>query len=88
MKDDPIFAGLPRYPVFVASESHRAMIHDAEFGTAENLASSQICETQVFRYPGKPWYTFQPHIEREWEYSCPEAYLLWKNMLRNWDLIP
>ena len=69
------------------SESHQGMVQDS-FALPALLASSEICETQIYRYADEPWYTFQGHIERGWESACPEAYLLWKNMLRNWGLAP
>ena len=87
VKNDPLFEGLPRYPYFYASESHQASVSD-EFTGADVLASTDFCKPQVFHYPDKPWYTFQCHIERGWEVSCPEPYLFWKNMLRMWELAP
>jgi GMP synthase-like glutamine amidotransferase len=87
VKQDPLFAGLPRYPRMCLSESHFSMV-DTEFTGAELLASTELCETQIFKYRDKPWYTFQAHIERCWDYSCPESCLLWKNMLRYFFLAP
>ena len=87
VKDDPIFARLPRAPFFCASESHNSMVHIA-FEGAELLASTEICDTQIYRYPGKPWYTFQAHIERNWEFACAESYIIWKNILRHFFLAP
>jgi len=87
IKDDPLFGGMPRAPVLVLSESHNAIVEDGFRGRAETIASTDICKTQIFRYRGRPWYSFQAHIERGWEDSCPEAYLLWKNMLRDWKLV-
>ena len=87
VKNDPLFEGLPRYPYFYASESHQASVSD-EFTGADVLASTDFCKTQIFHYPDKPWYTFQCHIERGWEVSCPEPYLFWKNMFRMWELAP
>lgn len=87
VKDDPLFNGFPRYPYFYASESHEASVSN-EFTGAEILASTEFCPTQIFKYPDKPWYTFQCHIERDWEFSCPESNLFWKNMLRMWNLAP
>ena len=88
VKEDPIFEGLPRQPLFVISESHNAVVGPSFRGRMEIIASSPACKTQIIRYRKKPWYTFQGHIERGWEDSCPEAYLLWKNMFRKWSLIP
>jgi GMP synthase-like glutamine amidotransferase len=88
LKDDPLFKGLPRRPFFYISESHMGLVHIEKFASAENIASSELCENQVFHYRGKPWYTFQGHIEREWEYSSPAACVLWKNMLRYFFLAP
>jgi len=87
VKDDPIFARLPRAPYFCASESHNSMVHGA-FDGAELLASTEICDTQIYRYPHKPWYTFQAHIERNWEFACAESYIIWKNLLRHFFLAP
>ena len=87
VKDDPIFTGLPRKPRFCASESHRALV-TGEIDGAVVLASTEICETQIIKYTGKPWYTFQCHIEREWEFACPEACVLFKNVLRHFFLAP
>ena len=87
VKEDPLFKGLPRYPDFCASESHRGIVVGDVEG-AMLLASTDQCKTQIFRYDGKPWYTFQAHIEREWGEGCPEACLLWKNMLRYFFLAP
>lgn len=87
VKDDPIFAGLPRAPLFCASESHNSMVHNA-FEGATLLASTEICDTQIYRYPDKPWYTFQAHIERNWEFACAESYIIWKNILRHFFLAP
>jgi GMP synthase-like glutamine amidotransferase len=87
VKEDPLFEGLPRHPYFYASESHFASVSD-EFADADILASTGFCAAQILKYPGKPWYTFQCHIERDWEYACPESYLFWKNMLRMWKLAP
>lgn len=87
VKDDPIFEGLPRHPYFYASESHNGMIRDG-FRGVDIIASTDVCKTQIFRYKYRPRYTFQGHIERGWEGSFPEAYLIWKNMLRSWGLIP
>ncbi len=55
---------------------------------AEVIAKSKKVPVEVLRFREKPWYTFQAHIEREWEYACPEAYILWQNMLRKWKLAP
>jgi len=87
VKEDPLFENLPRYPRFCASESHRGIVC-GEVEGAILLASTEHCKTQVFRYEGEPWYTFQAHIERGWGDACPEACLLWKNMLRYFFLIP
>jgi len=87
LKDDPLFAGLPRYPDMCLSESHLSMVH-SDFDGADLLASTEICDTQIYKYRDKPWYTFQAHIERCWEYSCPESCILWKNMLRYFFLAP
>ncbi|MFK7742922.1 MAG: hypothetical protein AB8H80_21600 [Planctomycetota bacterium] len=86
VKPDRLFDGLPRIRSFHASESHRFEVERA-VGKMELIASSDTCATQVFRYRGKRWYTFQGHIERGWEVASPEACLLWKNMLREWDVI-
>jgi len=86
-KKDPIFKGLPRYPHFVASQSHNGSVVAAPDG-AEIIAKSEEVAAEALRYTGKPWYTFQAHIEREWEFACPEACILWKNMLRQWKLAP
>lgn len=87
VRSDPLFDGLPRRSRFFNSESHNYGV-ERPVGAMEILASSEACATQVFRYRGKPWYTFQGHIERGWEVASPEAVLLWKNMLRSWHLIP
>ena len=83
-----MFFRLPRYPFFYLSESHNYAPKDAYDRRMLIVASSDKCRTQICRCRGRPWYTFQGHIERGWEDSCPEAYLLWKNMLRHWALIP
>jgi GMP synthase-like glutamine amidotransferase len=85
--DDPIFAGLPRAPYFFAAESHVGIVRATPPG-AEVIATSEKVLTQAFRYPGQRWYTFQANLERDWEYACPEACLVWKNMLRVWGLAP
>ena len=82
---DTAFAGLPRFPNFRLVEAHSRVVHSS-FTMPKNLASSEICALQVFRYPDRPWYTFQGHIESDWEYACPEAYLIWKNLLGSWGL--
>jgi GMP synthase-like glutamine amidotransferase len=87
VKDDPLFQGFPRRPYFYASESHEASVSN-EFKGADILASTEFCPTQILKYPDKPWYTFQCHIERDWEFACPESFLFWKNMLRMWKLAP
>lgn len=87
VRKDPLFDGLPRRPQFYASESHNFEV-TRPVGRMQIIASAETCKTQVFRYRGKPWYTFQGHIERGWEVASPEAVLLWKNMLRIWDVIP
>ncbi|RKY17613.1 MAG: hypothetical protein DRP90_06535 [Planctomycetota bacterium] len=81
VKDDPLFRGLPRLPFFYASESHNYMV-DRPPSKAVLLASSDTIKCQVFRYKGKPWYTFQCHIERGWEDDCPEGCVLFKNLVR------
>lgn len=86
-RKDPIFKGLPRYPRFTVSESHNSAVVDVPDG-AEVIAKSKKVPVEVLRFREKPWYTFQAHIEREWEYACPEAYILWQNMLRKWKLAP
>lgn len=85
--DDPVFAGLPRPSHFFAEESHRFIVREVPPG-AEIIASSETVVTQAFHYTGKPWYTFQPNIERGWEIACPEACIVWKNLLRGWGLAP
>ncbi|MCK5944601.1 MAG: hypothetical protein KAI24_21615 [Planctomycetes bacterium] len=87
VRKDPVFAGLPRGRRFFASQSHRFEVREPMDGM-RLLASSPSCRTQVLRYRGKPWYTFQGHIERGWEVASPEACLLWKNLLRRWNLVP
>jgi GMP synthase-like glutamine amidotransferase len=84
--EDPIFAGLPR-SYFLALESHNGIVRTAP-ENAEIIAASEKVLTQVFRYPGKPWYTFQANLDKGWEYGCPEACLVWKNVLRQWGLVP
>jgi len=34
-----------------------------------------------------PWYTFQGHIEKDWEYACPEGSVVINNLLSNWGLV-
>jgi GMP synthase-like glutamine amidotransferase len=85
--DDPIFAGLPRLPHFFASESHRSIVREVPPG-AEVIATSEKVMTQTFRYSGRRCYTFQANLERDWEVACPEACVIWKNMLRGWGLVP
>ena len=85
--DDPVFAGLPRHPYFFATESHNNIVRDVPPG-AEVIATSERVLTQAFRYPGKRCYTFQANIESAWEYTCPEACIVWKNVLRQWKLVP
>jgi GMP synthase-like glutamine amidotransferase len=84
---DPLFWGLPRRGAFFVSESHDFAVVEP-VGRMQAIGSSATCATQVFRYRGRPWYTFQGHIERGWEVATPEAVLLWKNMLRRWRLLP
>lgn len=85
--DDPIFAGLPRLPYFFVCESHRSIVRETPPG-AEVIATSEKVVNQAFRYSGQRWYTFQANLEREWEYACPEACIVWKNILRGWGLVP
>jgi GMP synthase-like glutamine amidotransferase len=87
VKDDPLFEALPRAPYFYAAARHDGMIVWPVRG-ARLLASSEVCKSQVFRYQSDPCYSFQCHIESDWENSCPEGYLLWRNMLRQWGLAP
>lgn len=82
---DPLFKGLPRGRVFINSESHRYEVA-RPLGRMRVLASSEGCTNQIFRYRGKPFYTFQGHIERGWDVASPEALQLWKNMLRIWRI--
>jgi GMP synthase-like glutamine amidotransferase len=86
VRDDPAFANLPRGRSFRAVEAHGAVVHSS-FTMPENLASSDVCRLQVFRYPDRPIYTFQCHIEADWEYACPETQLIWKNLLSGWGLL-
>ena len=83
---DPVFKGLPRGRSFVNSESHRYEVAKP-LGRMQVIASSKGCTNQVFRYRGKPWYTFQGHIERGWHVASPEAVQLWKNMFRAWGVL-
>jgi GMP synthase-like glutamine amidotransferase len=85
--EDPAFAGLPRPPYFYASESHNGIVRDVP-PQAEVIATSERVLTQAFRYTGGRCYTFQANIESGWEHACPEACLVWKNLLRQWGLAP
>lgn len=85
--DDPVFAGLPRHPFFYASESHNNIVRDVP-PRAEVIAASERVLTQAFRYAGGRCYTFQANLESGWEHACPEACLVWKNVLRRWGLAP
>jgi GMP synthase-like glutamine amidotransferase len=87
VSDDPIFAGLPRHPYFFATESHNYIVSDVPSG-AEVIAASEKVLTQAFRYPELRCYSFMGNIESEWEYCCPEACIVWKNVLRQWKLAP
>jgi hypothetical protein len=60
------------------------------FKMPDNLAKSEDFGNQIFRYhhlEGVPWYTFQGHIEKDWEYACPEGSVVMNNLLSNWGLI-
>jgi GMP synthase-like glutamine amidotransferase len=85
--EDPIFAGLPRETCFFASESHQSIVDGMPDG-AEVIATSERVLTQAFRYAGKPWYSFQANLDRGWEFACPESCIVWKNILRQWNLVP
>lgn len=89
LKDDPIFSELPRGRILRIVEAHMIVVHD-HFPRAENLAESSEFSSQIFRYDQtgrSPWYTFQGHIEKDWEYACPEGYLVMNNILNQWGLI-
>jgi len=87
LERDLLFDGLPRYPYFYASESHNSIL-ETDYELVDIIASNEECPTQFFRFKNAQWYSFQAHIEREWEYNCPEAYIIFKNMLKSWGLIP
>lgn len=86
VRDDPIFEGLPRRPLFIARENHNYYVTRAPPGT-KILAQSETGEIEALRYTRKPWYTFQCHIEANWHLSCVEAPVIWKNLLRKFKLI-
>lgn len=89
VKDDTIFLNLPRYPVIQSSFSNNKWV-GVSYIHAESLAHSKLCKTAILKYnynANYPWYTFQFHPERDWEYSCPESALLIKNLLEYWGFI-
>jgi GMP synthase-like glutamine amidotransferase len=86
VRPDAIFDGLPRAPFFYAAGRHNGIVTKPP--NADVIASTDICKAQLLRYKGKPWYSCQCHLESDWESTCPEAYLLFRNMFRQWGLAP
>ncbi|GAB4153195.1 MAG: hypothetical protein Kow00107_03600 [Planctomycetota bacterium] len=86
VKSDPIFRGLPRFPYFMCSQSHNYMV-DSCPSEAEVLVSTETTRNHAFKYKGKKWYTFQGHIERDWEGSCPEGCVIMRNILEEFGAI-
>ncbi len=80
LASDPMFDGLPTAPWVVVPESHTFSVASVAPGAAP-LASSVACPIQASRYPGKPWYSFQFHPERDWEALCPAGGVIWRNVL-------
>lgn len=90
IEQDPIFEGTVDKKSIKIIEAHMIMVHD-NFMNAKNLARSKEFTNQIFRYDqpdGIIWYTFQGHVEKDWEYSCPEGAVIFNNILTNWKLIP
>ena len=89
LKEDPLFYHLPDKNKMKITEAHLIVV-GYNFNRADNLATSKDFGNQIFRYDhpeGVPWYTFQGHIEKDWEYACPESSLIMNNLLSNWGLI-
>lgn len=89
IQEDPLFDQLPRKNRLKITEAHLIVV-GYNFTLPENLATSAEFGNQIFRYDkptGVPWYTFQGHIEKDWEYACPEGSLVMHNLLSNWGLI-
>jgi GMP synthase-like glutamine amidotransferase len=89
VQEDPVFSHLPDQNKLKITEAHMIVV-GYNFKMPDNLAISEDFGNQIFRYhhlEGVPWYTFQGHIEKDWEYACPEGSVVMNNLLSNWGLI-
>ncbi len=89
IQEDPMFDQLPHKNQLKITEAHLVVV-GYNFTIPENLATSADFGNQIFRYDhhdGLPWYTFQGHIEKDWEYACPEGSLVMHNLLSTWGFI-
>ena len=87
--NDAIFESLPRTNAARIIEAHMVVV-GYDFELPENLAVSKDFGNQIFRYDhvkGTPWYTFQGHIEKDWEFACPESAVIFNNLLHIWGFI-
>jgi GMP synthase-like glutamine amidotransferase len=90
VKEDPIFKHLPDKDRIKLTEAHLILV-GYNFEMPENLASSADFGNQIFRYDhpgGASWYTFQGHIEKDWEYACPDGSIVMNNLLTAWGFTP
>lgn len=88
-KDDPIFKHLYRPGKIKIMEAHMIMVAYG-FSMPQILATSDEFDNQIFKYEhgtNANWYTFQGHIEKDWEYACPEGAVILKNLLNEWQLL-
>jgi len=89
VKEDPIFNYLPNNNRLKITEAHMVTV-GYNFEMPDNLASSADFRNQIFRYDhmeGVPWYTFQGHIEKDWEYASPAGSVIMNNLLIQWGFI-
>jgi len=90
VKEDPIFRHLPYQNRIKLTEAHLIVV-GYDFQLPENLAKSAEFGNQIFRYDhpgGASWYTFQGHIEKDWEYACPDGSVVMNNLLIDWGFTP
>ncbi len=90
LKEDPIFKHLPDQDRIKMTEAHMILV-GYDFQMPLNLAESAEFGNQIFRYDhqgGFSWYTFQGHIEKDWEYACPDGSVVMNNLLSAWGFIP
>jgi GMP synthase-like glutamine amidotransferase len=89
LQEDQAFNHLPAANRLKITEAHQIVV-GYNFKMPDNLATSAHFGNQIFRYKhleGVPWYTFQGHIEKDWEYACPQGSVVMHNILSHWGLI-